>query len=74
MLADRLVLRYRHLRLGKTLFAIAIETYIYSINFDKISEILERDGKIFVFLGKGIHKIKRKAEQTACEETLKIIE
>jgi len=43
-------------------------------SFDKIYEILENDGKVFVFLGKGIHKIKRKAEQTACEETLKIIE
>ena len=51
--------------------AIDFQTYG---SFDKISEILERDGKIFVFLGKGIHKIKRKAEQTACEETLKIIE
>jgi dsRNA-specific ribonuclease len=43
-------------------------------SFDKIYEILETDGNIFVFLGKGIHKIKRKAEQMACEETLKIIE
>jgi ribonuclease-3 len=43
-------------------------------SFDKIYEILENDGNIFVFLGKGIHKIKRKAEQMACEETLKIIE
>ena len=51
--------------------AIDFQTYG---SFDKISEVLERDGKVFVFLGKGIHKIKRKAEQTACEETLKIIE
>jgi len=26
-----------------------------------------------VFLGKGLHKIKRKAEQMACEETLKLL-
>lgn len=51
--------------------AIDFQTYG---SFDKISEVLETDGKVFVFLGKGIHKIKRKAEQTACEETLKIIE
>jgi len=51
----------------------AIDFQIYG-SFDKIYEILENDGKVFVFLGKGIHKIKRKAEQTACEETLKIIE
>jgi ribonuclease III len=51
----------------------AIDFQIYG-SFDKIYEILETDGNIFVFLGKGIHKIKRKAEQMACEETLKIIE
>ena len=51
--------------------AIDFQTYG---SFDNIYEILENDGKVFVFLGKGIHKIKRKAEQTACEETLKIIE
>ena len=51
--------------------AIDFQTYG---SFDKIYEILENDGKVFVFLGKGIHKIKRKAEQTACEETLKNIE
>lgn len=28
--------------------------------------LLENDGKIFVFLGEGKHKIKRKAEQEAC--------
>ena len=42
-------------------------------SFDKIQEELNINHKIFVFLGKGIHKIKRKAEQTACEETLKLL-
>ena len=28
---------------------------------------MSEKGKIFVFLGDGIHKIKKKAEQTACE-------
>jgi len=27
-------------------------------------------GKIFVFMGEGTHKIKRKAEQIACNEAL----
>jgi dsRNA-specific ribonuclease len=31
---------------------------------------LEHDGKIFLFLGEGQHKIKRKAEQIACNEAL----
>jgi hypothetical protein len=29
---------------------------------------------LFVFLGKGIHKIKKKAEQLACEDALKRIQ
>ena len=35
---------------------------------------MEQDEKVFVYLGKGIHKIKRKAEQMACEETLKMFD
>jgi len=30
--------------------------------------------KIFVFLGGGIHKIKKKAEQISCENAIKNIE
>jgi dsRNA-specific ribonuclease len=43
-------------------------------SFDNIQAHMEAEGKVFVFLGKGIHKIKRKAEQMACEETLKLLE
>ena len=43
-------------------------------SFDKIQEEFEGEGKIFVFFSNGIHKIKRKAEQMACEETLKLLE
>ncbi len=50
------------------------DTFVTFGSFDKIQTKLENDGKVFVFLGKGIHKIKRKAEQTACEETLKLLE
>jgi len=41
-------------------------------SFNAIQETFMEDGKVFVFLGKGVHKIKRKAEQMACEETLKM--
>ena len=41
--------------------------------FEKIQEKFEEDGKIFVFLGKGVHKIKKKAEQIACEIAIKQI-
>jgi dsRNA-specific ribonuclease len=43
-------------------------------SFENIQTHMETDGKVFVFLGKGSHKIKRKAEQMACEETLKLLE
>ena len=36
-------------------------------SFEKLQEILEENnGKLFIFLGEGKHKIKKKAEQTAC--------
>lgn len=35
--------------------------------FKDIHKQMSEKGKIFVFLGDGIHKIKKKAEQTACE-------
>jgi ribonuclease III len=43
-------------------------------SFEKIHNIMQQQGKIFVYLGRGTHKIKRKAEQMACEETLKMFE
>ena len=52
--------------------AAAIESTFGS--FENIHKQLEMNGKIFVFLGSGVHKIKRKAEQMACEETLKLLE
>ena len=39
----------------------------------KIHEKFNENNKLFIFLGKGLHKIKKKAEQIACEEALKII-
>ena len=42
--------------------------------FQKIQEVYSEKGYVFVFLGKGIHKIKKKAEQIACEIAIKAIE
>lgn len=39
----------------------------------KIHEMFVKESKIFIFLGKGLHKIKKKAEQIACEIALKKI-
>jgi len=38
--------------------------------FDEIHQQMSESGKVFIFLGEGKHKIKKKAEQTACEEAL----
>ena len=51
-------------------------THIDSLKtFETVQNYIEEKGKIFLFLGQGQHKIKRKAEQIACHEALqKILE
>ena len=39
-------------------------------SFQQIHEYMSIHGKIFVFLGEGVHKIKKKAEQVACNEAI----
>ena len=66
-----------YLCLGQPVYALS---HINSIpisrfkSFQDIHSYMSIHGKIFIFLGEGIHKIKKKAEQIACEtviETLK---
>ncbi len=40
-------------------------------NYDEIHQYMCENNKIFVFLGEGIHKIKKKAEQVACENAIR---
>jgi dsRNA-specific ribonuclease len=42
--------------------------------FKDVQEFITNNGKIFLFLGEGQHKIKRKAEQEACLKALNLIE
>lgn len=42
-------------------------------NFIQIHEYMSHHGKILMFLGEGTHKIKKKAEQIACEEAIRIL-
>ena len=42
-------------------------------SYNDIHQIMSENGKIFLFLGEGIHKIKKKAEQIACEQALRNI-
>ena len=43
-------------------------------SFQKITDYLETTNKVLVFLGQGIHKIKKKAEQSACSEVIERLE
>ena len=42
-------------------------------NFSNIQKYLETNESVLVFLAKGLHKIKKKAEQIACDEAIKKI-
>ena len=42
-------------------------------SYNEIHQNMSENGKIFLFLGEGIHKIKKKAEQIACEQALRNI-
>ncbi len=42
--------------------------------FETIHDYMENNDKIFVFLSQGTHKIKRKAEQIACEKALRFMD
>ena len=52
------------------LYALPIQNFN---TFKSIHEYVEKNEKIFLFLGKGLHKIKRKAEQIACNEAIQIL-
>ena len=43
-------------------------------NYNDIHQYMSVNRKIFVFLGGGLHKIKKKAEQIACENAIKNLE
>ena len=43
-------------------------------NFKAIHDYVLENSKVLIFMGEGQHKIKRKAEQTACNEAIKLID
>ena len=51
--------------------AIPFEKFI---NFANIHTYVEKFDKVLVFMGSGLHKIKKKAEQVACEIAIKSID
>jgi dsRNA-specific ribonuclease len=65
-----------YLCLGQSIYSLSHNDAV-NINmfttFKSIHEHMDKFGKIFLFLGRGLHKIKRKAEQIACNEALQIL-
>ena len=60
-----------YLCVGQNVYEVNMEdavNYEYYGSFANIQTHLEEHDKCFIFLGKGKHKIKKKAEQIACEE------
>jgi len=66
-----------YLCLGQPIHSVNIENavHINTLNSFKAVQdyIADHEGKIFLFLGEGQHKIKRKAEQIACNEALNFL-
>jgi dsRNA-specific ribonuclease len=65
-----------YLCLGQPIYVLTHADSI-SINqiktFKEIHDYVAIHGKIFLFMGEGTHKIKRKAEQIACHEAIQFI-
>jgi hypothetical protein len=60
--------------LGQPIHAVSMLDSVPSTRFKSFQEIHEYmsvHNKIFLFLGEGKHKIKKKAEQIACEEAIR---
>jgi dsRNA-specific ribonuclease len=66
-----------YLCLGQQIYNVSHINALHIANFKSFKDIheyvLQNNGKIFLFMGDGQHKIKRKAEQMACEKAINAI-
>jgi dsRNA-specific ribonuclease len=66
-----------YLCVGQPIYSLKHEDAISLKKFKSFKDIQQElvlnNGKIFLFMGQGIHKIKRKAEQIACNEALNLL-
>jgi dsRNA-specific ribonuclease len=63
--------------LGQPTHSVSFQNSIRLNEFSSFLEIhdyMSRHGKILLFLGEGVHKIKKKAEQISCEMAVKALE
>jgi dsRNA-specific ribonuclease len=62
-----------YLCIGQQIFNVSYEDALpisHFKSFQGIHEYLTTNDKVFIFMGEGQHKIKRKAEQIACNEAI----
>ena len=62
-----------YLCLGQQIHNVTTSNATHIQNFTSFVDIhqhMSEHGRVFIFLGEGIHKIKKKAEQTACERAI----
>ena len=62
--------------LGQEIYEVSEnEKIIFNSNYslEMLREIYDKNDKLYVVLGEGHHKIKKKAEQVACEKILELI-
>jgi dsRNA-specific ribonuclease len=62
-----------YLCLGQPIHTVNKSTAIplsYFKSYNGMHQYMSEHGKMFVFLGEGTHKIKKKAEQVACETAI----
>ena len=68
------ICRKNNINMTLSLQQLCIQKFIDNIKtFKEIQEWIIKYGKVLIFLGEGQHKIKRKAEQIACNEALQKI-
>jgi len=66
-----------YLCLGQPIHSVRPDQAILISKFRSYSDVhqyMSQYNKIFVFLGEGLHKIKKKAEQIACEDAIRRLE
>ena len=66
-----------YLCLGQQIYNATQQNAVHISQFKSFKQVhehvLQNEGKIFLFMGDGQHKIKRKAEQMACEKAINAI-
>ena len=65
-----------YLCLGQPIWTVKTENALPYTQFGSFKEIhnyMDEHHKVLIFLGSGKHKIKKKAEQIACDEAIKLI-